>query len=149
MVVRVNGGLAAARAVQLLVGVAGDHLVDVHVGLGAGPRLPDHQGELVVEPSGGDRPGGVLDRGDDPGIQPVLAVHPRGRLLDEGLGVDDADRHALGRAEREIVDRALGLRAPIAVRRHLDRADGIRFGPGLAGAHLHLLNSPLPLTSCG
>ncbi len=52
------------------------------------------------------------------GIEPADAgIHPRRRLLDEAEGVDDLDRHLLARAEREILDRTLGLRAPIGSRR--------------------------------
>ncbi len=44
-----TGDLAAALAAEHLVGAVGDHLVEVHVGLGAGAGLPDHQREMIVE----------------------------------------------------------------------------------------------------
>ena len=43
---------------------------------------------------------------------------------------DQRARHAL-LADAEIIARALGLRAPIAVGRHFDRAERIGFGAGL------------------
>jgi hypothetical protein len=47
------------------------------------------------------------------------------------------DRHPLGRPERKILDAALRLRAPIGVRRHLDRADRVGFGAGIGHVSLH------------
>ena len=65
MVVGVDRALAAARAGQLLIGIAGNHLIDVHVGLGAAARLPDDERELVVERAGDDLLRGILDARDD------------------------------------------------------------------------------------
>ena len=48
MVIRVDRGLAAQLAPEHLDGSVGDDLVGVHVGLGAGACLPDHQGEVVI-----------------------------------------------------------------------------------------------------
>ena len=62
VVVGVDGRLAAALPRQQLVGAAGDHLVDVHVGLGARTGLPDHERKLTVELAGRDFGGGRLDR---------------------------------------------------------------------------------------
>src|SRR5580704_9544160 len=50
--------------------------------------------------------------------------------LDDGERPDDRARHAL-LADTEIIARTLGLRAPVAVRRHFDRAERIGFGAGL------------------
>ncbi len=44
-----NRFLGAEFAAQQLVGAVGDHLVEVHVGLGAGAGLPDHQRKVIVE----------------------------------------------------------------------------------------------------
>src|SRR3546814_20170814 len=46
--------------------------------------------------------------------------------------VDDADRHALIGTEGEILDAALGLRAPIGAGGHFDGADAVCFGAGIA-----------------
>ena len=44
-----NRLLGAEFAAEQLVGAVGDHLVEVHVGLGAGAGLPDHQRKVIVE----------------------------------------------------------------------------------------------------
>jgi hypothetical protein len=44
-----TGRLLAALAAEQLGGAVGDHLVGVHVGLGAGAGLPDDEREVVVE----------------------------------------------------------------------------------------------------
>jgi len=48
MVIRVDRAAAAARLAQRLVRAVGDHLVGVHVGLGAAAGLPYRQRELGV-----------------------------------------------------------------------------------------------------
>ncbi len=48
VVVRVDLALHPALAAHQLAGAVGDHLVDVHVRLGAAARLPDDQRELAV-----------------------------------------------------------------------------------------------------
>ena len=53
--------------------------------------------------------------------------------LDDAERADDRSRHAL-LADAEIAARALGLRAPIAVGRHLDRAEGVGLGARLGHA---------------
>src|SRR3546814_14203194 len=64
---------------------------------------------------------GGLDRVGDLRVEPVLAVHARGGLLHDRLRVDDADRHAFGGAEGEILDRALRLRAPRSEERRVGK----------------------------
>src|SRR3546814_3877743 len=81
---------------------------------------------------------------------PVLAVHARGGLLHDRLRVDDADRHAFGGAEGEILDRALRLRAPIGVGGNRNRAQRIGFGAGRL-SHTASIRPALvegPLFSC-
>ena len=134
MIVGMDRRLAAARAGQDLVGPAGDHLVGVHVGLGAGAGLPDDQRELVVMLARRDLARRLLDRLGERRVEPAeTRVHPRRRLLHEAQRVDDLARHALVGAEREILDRALGLRAPIAVRRDLERSEAVGLGAGVGG----------------
>ena len=60
-------------------------------------------------------------------------VHARRSLLDETERVDELERHLLARTEGEVLDRPLGLRAPIGVRRDLDRAKAV--GLGTSGFH--------------
>ncbi len=66
------------------------------------------------------------------GGQAVPTVHPRRRLLDQRERMNDLDRHPLARAEREILDRTLRLRAPIGVRRDRDLADAVALDPRAA-----------------
>ena len=51
--------------------------------------------------------------------------------LDDAERADDRHRLLLP-ADLEIAEAALRLRAPISVGRHLDRAEGVGFGAGLA-----------------
>ncbi len=68
VVVGMNRRLAASNARQDLVGASGQHLVDVHVGLGAGTRLPHHQREFVLQPAAQDLVGSRHD-----GVRPAWA----------------------------------------------------------------------------
>ena len=122
--------LAAALAAEPLVGEVGDDLVDVHVGLRAGAGLPDDERELVVVLALHDLGRGRRDRVGEARLeQPEILVHEGGRLLDEAERVDQRHRHALA-ADPEILERALRLRAPIAVRRHLDRSERVGLDAG-------------------
>ncbi len=75
-------------------------------------RLLDDLGELGVEAA-------------DP------RIHPRRGLLDEAQRMDDLERHLLARTEREILDRPLGLRAPISVGGDFDRPEAVGLGAGV------------------
>ncbi len=69
------------------------------------------------------------------GVEPAVPRNdPRRRLLDEAQSVDDLGRHRLARAEREILDRTLGLRAPISVGGNVDRAEAVAFAARAAVA---------------
>ena len=130
VIVGMDRRFRAELAAEHLVGAVGDHLVDVHVGLGAGAGLPDHQREMVVELAVDH----LLRRLDDgagarASSRPSAMVDLGGGALDDAERADERQRHALG-ADAEILERALGLRAPIAVGRHLDRAEGVGLGAG-------------------
>ncbi len=143
MVVGMDRALAAAIAGEDLVGSAGDHLVGVHVGLGAGARLPDDQGKLVVVHPARDFARRLLDRLGELGVEAAdPGVHPSRRLLHEAQGMDDLDRHRLARPEREILDRALGLRSPISVAGDVDRPEAVGLGAGGGGGDHSQLRSP-------
>ena len=137
VIVGVDRRFAAALAGEDLVGAPGDHLVDVHVGLGAAAGLPDHQRELIVQSAMRDFLGGFLDGIGKLRVQTVLAVDPRGGLLDQRHGMHDRHRHSLGRAERKVLDTALGLRAPIGVCGDFDVSDAVGFA-----ARVHGLSPP-------
>ena len=143
MIVGVHRLLPAALAGEDLVGAAGDHLIGVHVRLGARPGLPDDQRELAVEIAARDFAGGLLDHFGKLGVEPAdPGIHPRRRLLDEAERTDDLERHLLLGPERKILNRALGLRAPICVGRDVDRAEAVGFGAGVGhGLQSVMLNS--------
>ncbi len=126
--------LVAALAAQHLVGAVGDHLVEVHVGLGAGAGLPHHQREMIVELA---RRHLGRRRGDRLADLLVELAHRHvgfgRRLLQQAEGADQRRRHALA-ADLEILERPLGLRAPQFVARHLDRAEGIALGARVLSA---------------
>ena len=125
VVVRVHRRLAAERRAEQLVGPIRDHLVRVHVGLGAGAGLPHHQREMLVQPAVRDLLGSARDRVGEVRLQAaVLAIDQRRRELDDAERAHQRQRHGLG-ADPEVLQAALGLRAPIAIRRHLDRAKGV------------------------
>ena len=108
---------------ELFVGAIGDHLVDVHVGLGAGAGLPDDERKLIVEFAVDDLLRGCHDRfGASRVERPELKVGLRRRQLDDGQRRDQRARHVFV-ADAEIQTRALGLRAPIAIGGNLDRAE--------------------------
>ncbi|MNM89022.1 hypothetical protein D3C81_1012460 [compost metagenome] len=125
VIVGVHGRLAAAPLASQFVGPPGDHLVDVHVALGAAAGLPHHQRELIVVLAIEDFVGGLFDQPGDVGWQVTVAVvDPRGGFLDQCQGVQHRERHAF-LANGEIDQRALGLRAPVGVFRNFDRAQAV------------------------
>ncbi len=130
-----NRILGAELAGEQLVGAVGDHLVDVHVGLRAGAGLPHHQRELIVEFAVDDFGRRLHDRLGAPRIeQAELAIDFGGGALDQRQRRDQRPRHALV-ADAEIIARALGLRAPIAIGRDLDRPEAVGFGAGFHGGN--------------
>ncbi len=95
--------LAAHRAAQHLDGAVGDHLVGVHVGLGAGAGLPDHQREVVVELAVDDLLRGLGDRLAQLRVDVALRdVDQRAGLLDDAKRADDGDG-LLFPADREVL----------------------------------------------
>ncbi len=131
------------HAGQQFIRASGDDLIDVHIGLRARARLPDDERELIVELARDDFRRGRFDRGGDLGFETVRAVHPRGGLLHERERIDDAHRHAFLRAEGKILDRALGLGAPIGGGRNFDGAERIAFGAGFHGWGFRCFLRPL------
>src|SRR5262249_38309854 len=65
--------------------------------------------------------GGVLEL-------PEVEIDLRRRALDEGEGMDERQRHAIG-ADLEVLERALSLRAPEAVGRDFDFTHRVGFNP--------------------
>ena len=107
-----------------------------------GARLPDVQGEMVVERAVDDLVGRRHDAGRQVLGQPaVRGVDHGGGLLEDAHGVDHLQRHAVGGRvpDGEVVQRALGLGAPVAGGVHLDLAQAVRFGAVLGHLHTNLI----------
>ena len=128
MVVRVHRLLGADGAAQHLDGAVGDHLIGVHVGLGAGARLPDDEREIVVELAFGH-----FQRRRRNGLAQLRLdvvecdIGQRGRPLDDTQRAHQRLGHGF-RADLEVAERALGLGAPIFVGGDLQRAKAVGFG---------------------
>ena len=130
VVVRMHLRLLAELAAERLVGEVRDHLVGVHVGLRAGAGLRNHQRELVVVAALHHRGGCVRDGIGEPRFEHAqVLIHQRRCLLHETERVDERDRHAF-HTDAKVLGGALGLRAPVAGGRDLDRSEGIAFGAG-------------------
>ena len=96
VIVRMHRTLATERLPETLVGAVGDHLVAVHVGLGAGTGLVDDQRKMIVEITGDHFFGGTLDGAADLlGDATEFGVDPGGSLLDEPHRTDHRPTHPL------------------------------------------------------
>ncbi len=87
MIIGMNRLFRSDFAAQHLDRSIGDHFVDVHVGLGARPCLPNHQGKVFVELALDD-----LIGGRDDGLRQLALEEPH---FDIGQGcslLDDAER---------------------------------------------------------
>ena len=130
VIVRMHRRFLAALAAEHLVGAVRDHLVQVHVGLRAGAGLPHDQRKVAVELAVDHLLRGRRDRARALRVENAeRPVHLRRRALDQRHRADQRLRHAL-LADAEILQRALRLRAPVAVGGDLDRAEGVGFGAG-------------------
>lgn len=89
MVIGMHRTVAAEGFLALQGDQIADHLVDVHVGLGATARLPNLQGELTVVVSGGDGIGGAADLLGKRWIQQTLrCIHRGAGPFDPREGMD-------------------------------------------------------------
>ena len=84
-------------------------LVDVHVGLGAGAGLEDDERKVLhANLAGDDLVGGLLDGVADLLVEAVGHVDLGGGALEDGKGLDERERHALGLAANvKVLDRAV------------------------------------------
>ena len=134
---RIVGGLGHVDVVvgmeQLLpcqlVAAVGNNLVGIHVGLGTGTGLPDHQREVLVELAAHDLIAGL---GDDFQLLRRHLLRLQGmvghgrRLLENAEGIGDLPRHGLNsHADLKVLMAALGLRRPVLVGWHLHFSHGV------------------------
>jgi hypothetical protein len=140
--------VAALRVAGQFLPAIGDHLVDVHVGRGAGPALHDVHHELIVQLPILDLLAGAVDQ-----ISLFLFEHPdlgvgaRGGLLDTGVAEDQVrvgrDRPS---ADRKILERAADVDPPVSVGRNLPGTEAIGFDTGRTRG---LLPGVDALSECG
>ena len=110
-----------------VAGDTGDHLVDIHIGAGAGAGLVAVYRKLIrvlalnqIFASLGDRiPQIVVE-------QPQAGIGLGGRALDLGNSGNKRLRHQLA-TDREVFHRALGLSAPERIRRYLYVPEAVGF----------------------
>src|SRR5216684_824958 len=127
VIVGVHRRLASQRRARELAAPVGDHLVHVHVELGATARHPHMQGEHVVVLAGEDFVAGLDDQLVLLIAEPLAGMVCRGSgLLQDGIGGDHLARNQV-LADAEMLERPLGLSAPQLVRRHFDYTEAIRF----------------------
>ncbi len=124
---------APALAAEELGGAVREHFVHVHVGLRAGAGLPHDEGKMLVELARERFVRGSDDRA------PLLLVedaeghvHGRRGFLHEHLRAHDFGRHRLA-GEMEVMQAALGLRAPQPVLADFDVAHRVVFDACLLG----------------
>ena len=134
VIIRVDRLFAAHHAAQHLDRAVRDHLIGVHIRLGARPGLPDHQREVVVELAVDHLLRGAGDGGAQIFVQIALGnINQSAGLFDHPKRANDRDGLAFP-ADGEIHDRALRLRAPVFVCRNFKRAKAVSFGAG--GGHV-------------
>ena len=106
-----------------------DHLVGIHVGAGAGAGLKHIDRELGIVRAARDRLGSTGDAACGLGIeQPEARVGGRRGLLDQRERANERARQAIT-ADRKVLDRALGLRAPERMRGHLQLTHAVALDP--------------------
>ena len=120
VVERRDARVAAGRLAEDLQGAVGQHLVDVHVGAGAGAALQAVDDDLRGEPAVGQLAAGALDGvglGLVAGPRAERAVGARAGELHRAEGTGQLAVHRLA-GEREVLEGALGMRAVQARGRH-------------------------------
>ncbi len=117
------------RTAEQFAGPVGQHLVDIHVGLGARACLPDAQWKLFLMQAAQDFIGGAHDGlGRAGGQQPLGVIDPGASRLDAGQGADELGGLAFPR-DVEVEQGALGLGAPQPFGWHLYLPEAVVFDP--------------------
>jgi len=124
--------LAAEGRAGKLACAVGDHLVHVHVELGAAAGHPDVQREHLVMLASEDFVAGLDDELELLVAEPLfVVVDDRGGLFQDRVGLDHIPRDQI-LADAEVLERALRLRAPELVRRDADLAQTVGFSAKLS-----------------
>ena len=134
VIVRMHRRFAAKRRARELAASVRDHLVDVHVELGAAAGHPDVQREHVVMLAGQDFVADLGDQVEGLVVQTTAGVVRCCRApLQDRIGGDHLARHQV-LPDAEVLERALRLRSPEPVRGNLDLAEAVGFDPDVAHA---------------
>jgi hypothetical protein len=143
VIVGMNGRFAAQRLAGELIGAIGDDLVGVHVAVRAAAGLKDDEGEVIVELAFDHLLGGAYDElGQFPRQFSQLGIGLRRRFLENAKRADDGQRHTVVlHADGEVLQRALGLRAPVAVGRDPDFPQRVGFAAFVHGYGLQRTES--------
>ena len=127
VVVGADGLIVAQRPAQQLQGPIGQHLVDVHVGRGAGAALQGIDDDVLVEPAGDHFLAGRFDGGELGVVPSAQFVIGSGRgQLHRAVGVDQAAMHR-PTGQRKVFDRPQRVDAPQRVGRHVAGSQQVGF----------------------
>src|ERR1700732_5120204 len=125
MIVGMDRRVTSERRAGKLAAAIGDHLVDVHVELGAAARHPDMQGKHVVMLAGQNLVAGLNDQLTTLIVKALaLAVCDGGGFLQGGVGRD----HFAGNQvlpDAEMLKRTLGLSTPQLVGGYFNDAKAV------------------------
>ena len=125
VIVRMNRLLAAEHAAGHLDRAIRDHLVGVHVGLRAAAGLPDAQRKMIVERARDHFVGRRRHQLGFVGRQfAEIAINLSRRFFQNPERTHHRPRHPI-ESDREMQQRSLRLRPPVAVVRDLDRAHAV------------------------
>ena len=137
VIIGANGLLTAHDAAEELDGAVGQHLVHIHVGLGAGTCLPHVERKMFVQQAVHAFLRGAVNGLRLPGGQPPHAgVDPRAGFFDQAEGAADFQRHFVI-ANGKVLKRTLRLRAPVSVGRHHDLPHAVKFFAFSSGVYAH------------
>src|SRR5215510_4926113 len=125
MIVGMNRGLAAERCARELAATVGDHLVDVHIELGAAASHPHMQGKHVMVLASEDFVADFHNQSIGLSVEPLTSVvGNRCSLLESGVRSDHFMRNEIT-ANAEMLQRALGLCAPQLVSGNINHAEAV------------------------
>ena len=130
VVIRMDGLFRAQHSTGHINRPIGDHLVDVHVRLGAAAGLPNAEREVVVQFALGDLGGGFDDEiGFFLCEEAELLIGQSAGSFQVSKGVDERGRHRVV-GDIEVVQGSLGLSSVITVRRNIHRPHRVAFLAG-------------------
>src|SRR5262245_1357744 len=140
MVVWMNRLVTAERLAGDLAAAVGNHLVDVHVKLGAATGHPDVKRELVLMLAVQNLVAGTDDQVLLSVAEPAgLVVDQGGRLLDDRVGGDHLPRDEIV-PDAEMFQGPLRLRSPELLGRHIHRSETIVFNARDSHDRLHVFD---------